>query len=82
MTNEADFKDNKLINLTSKSSTELREVLGALYRKKEELSLKRRILHGRIDLIRAELTERIKSMGESSLKLDIDKITKILAGGL
>ncbi|MDI6799163.1 MAG: hypothetical protein QMD53_00525 [Actinomycetota bacterium] len=82
MTDEADLKDNKLINLTSKSSEELRAILDALCKEEEELSLKRRILHGRIDLIRAELTERVKAKGESSLKLDIDKINKILAEGL
>ena len=48
----------------------------------EEISYRRRLLHGRIDILRAELVDRIKRRhgGEDAqLAVDIERLTEILA---
>jgi hypothetical protein len=50
-------------------------------REEEEISYRRRLLHGRIDILRAELVDRIKRRhgGDETLAVDIDRLTEILA---
>jgi len=47
----------------------------------EEISYRRRLLHGRIDILRAELVDRIKRRhgGDEHLAVDIERLTEILA---
>ena len=45
-------------DITALSEAELRERLERLVREERALSYRRRVLHGRIDLIRAELASR------------------------
>ena len=45
-------------DLTALSEAELRESLGGLIEEERAVSYRRRVLHGRIDLIRAELVQR------------------------
>jgi hypothetical protein len=53
-----------------------------LERQEQEISLRRRLLHGRIDLLRTELVVRLqRSGGESVLsEVDVNALTDILAG--
>ena len=60
----------------------LQKLIGEYQREEEELSYRRRLLHGRIDILRAELVDRIKRRhGDdgSQLAVDIDRLTDILA---
>lgn len=74
-----------LADLGGKSDEELKEILDDLCSLEAELSFKRRVLHGKIDIIRAELTERLKNKrikGEPIINVkDIDKLSEILAKG-
>jgi 5-methylcytosine-specific restriction endonuclease McrBC regulatory subunit McrC len=89
LTENKNEKDNEykniLSNLREKTDDELRKILDDLYVEEEKLSYKRRILHGKIDILRAELTERLKqkhAVGESIISgNDIKKLSEILAKG-
>lgn len=75
-----------LLNLESKSNEELRHLLSDLQAEEEEISYRRRVLHGRIDILRAELVRRLKDdrrAGEDIISgADIDKLIEILAHDL
>lgn len=75
-----------LLNLEAKSNEELRGLLSALQAEEEEISYRRRVLHGRIDILRAELVRRLKddrAAGEDIISgADIDKLIEILAHDL
>lgn len=75
-----------LADLAEKSDDEIREILDELYREEERLSYRRRILHGKIDILRAELVGRLKAKRESGEEIvgpkDIDRLSEILASGL
>lgn len=72
-----------LTELSEKSDSELREILDKLYREEEELSYQRRLLHAKIDILRAELTARLKEkhlQGKSLITpKDLERLTNILA---
>jgi hypothetical protein len=78
-----DASENVLANLSDKSDEELREILDHLYEEEQKLSYRRRILHGKIDIIRAELFQRLKqTRGESGGVLtahDLERLTEILS---
>ena len=59
MQDPACFGDEALLNLSEKSNDELRTLLDQLSAEEDELSYRRRVLHGRIDILRAELVHRI-----------------------
>jgi hypothetical protein len=46
------------------------------------VSYRRRILHGKIDLLRAELQARLRETGGKSVleQVDVDRLAAILAG--
>jgi hypothetical protein len=50
-----------------------------------EISYKRRVLHGKIDILRAELVNRLRQKreaGESMISgADVEQLTQILSGG-
>ena len=64
------------------SDAELKEMIDQLKKEEQEVSYRRRILHGKIDILRAELVaRRQKSGGRSVLdEVDIDTLTDILTG--
>jgi hypothetical protein len=69
-------------DLTTLSDDELRSVIAELKKEEDELSYKRRLLHGRIDILRAELVARLQKTvegGEGALSADIEKLTEILS---
>jgi RsiG-like len=72
-----------LPDLQSLSDAELRDLIRELMDEERQVSYQRRILHGKIDILRAELQARLKKqMGEGKSPLaevDIDKLTEILA---
>jgi len=71
-----------LPDLASLSDTALKDLIDSLTREEQEVSYRRRILHGKIDILRAELVVRLqKSEGKSVLEhVDIDALTDILTG--
>ena len=67
-------------DLSTLSDTELRDLIHDYERQENEVSYQRRLLHGKIGLLRAELVARYQKKGEGSLGVDIDKLSSILAG--
>lgn len=78
--------DEALLNLEEKSNDELRCLLDELSVEEDELSYRRRVLHGRIDILRAELVRRLADEHEGRHDVisgsDIDRLIEILAGDL
>jgi len=72
------------IDFSEKSDEELREILDELLKEEKKVSYQRRVLHGKIDILRAELVERKKrglKAGKSIISDDdIRKLSEILAG--
>jgi hypothetical protein len=73
-----------LPDLASLSDADLKELIEELQHEEQEVSYRRRLLHGKIDILRAELVARLQRQvgaGESPLsEVDVDKLTQILAG--
>jgi hypothetical protein len=71
-----------LPDLASLSDTDLKQLIDDLEKEENEISYRRRVLHGKIDILRAELVERRKeSRGQSVLdEVDIERLSAILAG--
>lgn len=72
-----------LPDLQALSDAELRDLIRELMDEERQVSYQRRILHGKIDILRAELQARLKKQvgeGKSPLtEVDIDKLSEILA---
>jgi hypothetical protein len=64
------------------SDDELKKLIGELEVQEREVSYQRRLLHGKIDILRAELVARLQSSGGKSVldQVDVDRLTEILAG--
>jgi hypothetical protein len=61
---------------------DLRSMIHELEKEEDEISFRRRVLHGRIDILRAELVARLReqvSAGEAQLA-DVGRLSEILAG--
>lgn len=71
-----------LPDLASLSDGELRQLIRDLVQEENEVSYRRRILHGQIDILRAELVARLKSSGGRTVldEVDVERLTEILAG--
>ena len=71
-----------LPDLGSLSDTELKQLIETLKTQEQEVSYQRRILHGKIDILKAELVARLqKSGGQSVLEhVDVEALTDILTG--
>ena len=69
-------------DLGSLSDADLKQLIDQLTKEELEVSYRRRILHGRIDLLRAELQARLQKTGGKSVleDVDVDKLAAILAG--
>jgi RsiG-like len=67
-------------DLASLSDEDLKGLIGELTRQENEVSYQRRLLQGRIDILRAELVARLqKTRGKSVLEqVDVDHLTEIL----
>ena len=73
-----------LPDLNSLSDSELRDLISKLVDEENEVSYRRRILHGKIDILKAELQARLqRQMGEEGqsplYEVDVDKLADILS---
>jgi hypothetical protein len=71
-----------LPDLASLSDENLKKLIDELTQEEHEVSYRRRILHGKIDILRAELVARLQQTdGRSILEtVDVESLTEILAG--
>jgi hypothetical protein len=71
-----------LPDLASISDEDLKKLIDELTVEEQEVSYRRRLLHGKIDILRAELVSRLqKTQGRSVLEsVDIESLTAILTG--
>ncbi len=78
--------DDALIDLGTRSNDELRELLDELYAEEQRVSYRRRVLHGKIDILRAELVRRLKDEREKGGDViggkDVERLIDILANDL
>jgi hypothetical protein len=66
-----------LPDLGTLSDEELKALIDTLEREENEVSFRRRLLQGRIDILRAERTARLKGKGVG--EVDVDALTDILS---
>jgi hypothetical protein len=71
-------------DLGALSDQELKDLIDQLTREEQEVSYQRRILHGKIDILRAELVNRLRKKREQGEAVitgaDVQALTDILAG--
>jgi hypothetical protein len=71
-------------DLGSLTDQELKDLIKELTNEEMEISYQRRILHGKIDILRAELVNRLHKKDESGelviSRADVEQLTDILAG--
>jgi hypothetical protein len=68
-------------DLGSLSDDELKGLIERYQNEEREVSFRRRMLHGYIDMLRVELVARLRESGGKSVleDVDVDKLTDILA---
>lgn len=75
-----------LTELSEKSDAELKSILDKLDVEEQGLSYQRRMLHAKIDILKAELVSRLKEKHHQGQSLvsgrDLDRLTEILARDL
>ena len=70
-------------DLSTLTDAQLKELIRSLTDEEREVSKQRRLLHGRIELLKAELVGRLKGRDEGELSVvDLDALSRILAGRL
>jgi hypothetical protein len=73
-----------IVDLVSRSDVDLRALVAQLEAEELEISRRRRILHGKLDILRAELVMRLQrkhSGGEAVISADdVQRLSRILAG--
>ena len=69
-----------LPDLATLSDDDLKSLIDDLKRQENEVSYQRRLLHGKIDILRAELVARLQKTGGKSVldQVDVDHLTEIL----
>jgi hypothetical protein len=71
-------------DVSSMGDRELKELIDQLADEEREISYRRRLLHGKIDILRAELVNRLKAKREAGDVLitgqDVQQLTDILLG--
>jgi bifunctional ADP-heptose synthase (sugar kinase/adenylyltransferase) len=76
--------DESFPELGSLSEAELKALIERLTAEEHDVSFRRRVLHGKIDILRAELVNRLRQKREQGESLisgdDVDQLTQILAG--
>jgi hypothetical protein len=75
---------DRLLNIQSYNDAALKDLVKRLSEEERELSKKRRLLHGEIDIVRAELVRRLRDKHAAGEKVvtetDLTALTEILAG--
>jgi hypothetical protein len=71
-----------LPDLGSLEDAALKGLIEELEQQEREVSYQRRLLHGKIDILRAELVARLQKSGGRSVldQVDVDRLTEILTG--
>jgi hypothetical protein len=71
-----------LPDLASTSDEELKRLIDEYTQEEQEVSYRRRILHVKIDILRAELVARLQKTGGRSVldDVNVEALTEILAG--
>jgi hypothetical protein len=76
--------DETFPDLGSLTDQELKDLIKQLTEEEMEVSYQRRILHGRIDILRAELVNRLRKKDETGELVisgaDVQQLTDILSG--
>jgi len=76
--------DDDIVDLVSLSDGQLKALINELVAEEREVSRRRRILHGRIDILRAELVLRLQRQHEEGQSIisgdDLQRLSEILAG--
>jgi len=72
-----------LVNIRSYTDEELKALSEELQQQEKEISRTRRIIHGQIDIVRAEIVRRLRDKERSGGSLfddgDIEKLSSILS---
>ena len=73
-----------IVDLVSRSDDDLRALVAELEVEERDISRRRRILHGKLDILRAELVMRLQhkhNEGEAVISVDdVKRLSRILAG--
>ena len=73
-----------LPDLATLSDQQLKDLIGELTEQERKVSYERRLLHGKIDILRAELVNRLRAKREDGEALitgaDVEQLSDILAG--
>ncbi len=79
----ADY-DETFPDIGSLGDDELKELIDQLADEEREVSYRRRVLHGKIDILRAEMVNRLKTKREAGdaaiTGADVQQLTDILLG--
>lgn len=74
----------RLLNIQSYSDEELKALAAQLSEEEREISMRRRLLHGEMDIIRAEIVRRLRDKNKAEGGLvrdgDVSALTDILSG--
>jgi hypothetical protein len=72
-----------LPELSELTDEELKQLIHELAEEERVVSYRRRLLHGRIELLKGELVSRLQGRDEGALSVvDVDALSRILAGRL
>ena len=78
------MEDETFPDIGSMNDQELKELIDNLTAEEQEVSYRRRILHGQIDILRAELVNRLRENRPDTETLikgdDVQRLSEILAG--
>jgi hypothetical protein len=73
-----------IVDLVSRSDEELKAIIGELEAEEREISRQRRVLQGKLDILRAEFVMRLQKHHEKGEPVitaeDVAGLTRILAG--
>jgi hypothetical protein len=76
--------DDTFPDLNSLNDQELKDLIQQLSTEEEAVSYRRRILHGKIDILRAELVNRLRGRHDEGEDIfsgaDVQRLTDILSG--
>ena len=76
--------DETFPDMGNMSDQELKDLISQLTEDEHEVSYRRRVLHGKIDILRAELVNRLKAKREAGDVMitgkDVQQLTDILLG--
>ena len=76
--------DTTFPDLGTLTDQELKDLIQQLSQEEEDVSYRRRMLHGKIDILRAELVNRLRVKHGDGQEIfsgsDVERLTQILAG--